>query len=85
MPTVTVAWGAAGLDSIHGFALEAGTWQGDDVFRPRGFRGCIVVSERFTEFVKRHGFTNMKLIPTEEYIWDPLHKGPPARTPSAPT
>ena len=28
-------------------------------------------------FVARHGLTNMKLIPAEEYIWDPNGKGPP--------
>jgi hypothetical protein len=72
----------AGLDSIHGFTLEAGTWKGEDVFRPRGLQGCIVVSERFAEFVRRHGFTNMKLIPTEEYVWDPLRKGPPPESPA---
>ncbi len=68
---------STGLDSIHGFVLEAGTWQGEDVFRPRGCQGSLLVSERFAEFVKRHGLTNMKLIPTEEYVWDPLRKGPP--------
>jgi hypothetical protein len=68
---------SSGVDSVHGFALETGTWQGEDVFRPRGKQGSILVSGRFSEFVKRHGFTNMKLIPTEEYIRDPLHKGPP--------
>jgi hypothetical protein len=73
---------SAGVDSVHGFALEPGTWQGEDVFRPRGKQGSILVSDRFSVFVKQHGFTNMKLIPTEEYIWDPLRKGPPA-TPSA--
>ena len=68
---------SAGVDSVHGFALEPGTWQGEDVFRPRGKRGSLVVSERFAEFVQRHGFTNMKLTPTEEYVWDPDGKGPP--------
>ena len=68
---------SAGVDSVHGFALERGTWQGEDVFRPRGLQGDILVSERFTQFVNRHGFTNMKLIPTEEYVWDPAHKGSP--------
>lgn len=72
-----------GVDSIHGFTLEPGTWHGEDVFRPRGLQGRILVSERFAEFVQRHGFTNMKLIPTEEYVWDPLRKGPPA-VPSTP-
>jgi hypothetical protein len=73
------------LDSVHGFTLEPGTWQGEDVFRPRGFQGSIVVSERFAEFVKQHGLTNMKLLPTEEYVWDPLHLGPPAGTQVVPT
>ena len=69
---------------MHGFALEPGTWQGEDVFRPRGKRGSIVVSERFAEFVQRHGFTNMKLIPIEEYVWDPLGKGPPGEGSTVP-
>ncbi len=67
-----------GLESAHGFVLEPGTWQGEDVFRARGLPGMILVSERFAEFVRRHGLTNIKLIPTEEYVWDPLRKGPPA-------
>jgi hypothetical protein len=74
-----------GTDTIHGFVLEPGTWQGEDVFRPRGLQGDIVVSERFAQFVKRHGFTNMKLTPTDEYVWDPGQKGPPASNASAPT
>jgi hypothetical protein len=69
-----------GVDTIHGFTLEPGTWQGEDVFRPRGLSGQIVVSERFTQLVQRLGLTNMKLIPTEEYVWDPGHLGPPAET-----
>jgi len=76
---------STGVDSIHGFTLEPGTWQGEDVFRPRGLQGDIVVSERFAEFVKRHGLTNMKLIPTGEYVWDPLRKGPPAANTAEPS
>jgi hypothetical protein len=72
-----------GPDSIHGFALEPGTWQGEDVFRPRGLPGRIVVSERFARFVERHGLTNMRLIPIEEYTWDPLERGPPSPAPPA--
>ena len=68
---------STGLDSIHGYTLEPGTWKGEDVFQPRGVPGSLVVSERFAELVQRHGLTNMKLIPTEEYTWDPLRKGPP--------
>ncbi|HZH14719.1 MAG TPA: DUF1629 domain-containing protein [Archangium sp.] len=70
-----------GVDTVHGFALEPGTWAGEDVFRPRGQQGSIVVSERFAAFVQHHALTNMKLIPTEEYVWDPLHLGPPTGAP----
>ena len=73
----------SGLDSIHGYTLEPGTWQGEDVFRPRGLQGAILVSERFAGFVARHGLTNMKLTPTEEFVWDPLRLGPPAPAPGA--
>lgn len=69
-----------GVDGIYGFALEQGSWNGDDVFIPRGLSGTMIVSERFADFVARHGFTNMKLTPTEEYTWDPLRRGPPPST-----
>ncbi|SEM27282.1 hypothetical protein SAMN05444354_11447 [Stigmatella aurantiaca] len=68
---------SAGLESIHGFALEAGSWRNEDVFYARGLQGLIVVSERFAGFVQKHGLTNLRLIPTEEYVWDPLRLGPP--------
>ncbi len=70
-----------GPEAIHGFALEPGTWQGEDVFRPRGLLGLIVVSERFASLVERHGLTNMRLTPIEAYIWDPFGRGPPQATP----
>jgi hypothetical protein len=69
-------------DSIHGFTLEPGTWQGEDVFRPRGLQGLIVVSERFARLVERHGLTNMRLTPIEAYTWDPLGRGPLQATPA---
>lgn len=68
-------------DSIHGFSLESGTWAGEDVFRPRGLQGLIVVSERFARLVEREALTNMRLIPIEEYTWDPLGLGPPQSAP----
>ncbi|MGZ3456963.1 MAG: hypothetical protein ACXU86_00490 [Archangium sp.] len=62
---------AAGLDAIFGFTLEEGTWRGEDIFHPRGLLGVLTVSERFERFVVKHGFTNMKLTPSEEYVWNP--------------
>jgi hypothetical protein len=66
-----------GIDSIHGLVLEPGSWHGEDVFRPRGARGHILVSERFVQFAQRHGLTNMKLTPAGTFTWDPLFLGPP--------
>jgi hypothetical protein len=71
-----------GVDSIHGFTLEPGTWQGEDVFRPRGLQGRILASERFADFARRHGLMNMRLTPSEEYISDPLRLGPPVAPPA---
>jgi len=71
-----------GLDGVYGFRIEPGTWDGLDAFRPRGLQSRIVVSERFADFVRRQGFTNIKLVPTEQFVWDPPRKGPlaePAR------
>jgi hypothetical protein len=70
-----------GIDGVYGFRIEPGTWQGEDIFRPRGFSSDIVVSERFAQLVKNHGFTNIKLVPTEEFVWDPLRLGRPPPTP----
>lgn len=76
---------STGVDTIHGLVLEPGTWQGEDVFRPRGEQGSLLSSERFAGFVKRHGFTNMKLTPSEQYVWDPGGKGPLAAPRETPT
>lgn len=67
---------STGIEATHGFILEPGTWGGEDVFRPRGMAGKIVVSERFKELVERHGLTNMVLTPTEQFIKDPSNLGP---------
>jgi hypothetical protein len=69
---------STGVDSIHGLVLEPGTWQGEDVFRPRGEQGSILVSERFAQFTERQGLTNLRLTPSESFTWDPLSMGPPA-------
>lgn len=67
---------AAGINAINGFVLEPGTWGGEDIFRPRGMPGDLIVSERFKSFAERHGLTNVVLTPTEQYVWDPGHLGP---------
>ncbi len=73
----------SGVDAIHGFTLQPGTWRGEDIFRARGLQGRLIVSERFARFVAHHGFTNMQLAPTEEYVDDPDSPPSPPSTPIA--
>jgi hypothetical protein len=73
-----------GIDAIHGFTLEPGTWQGEDIFYPRGLQGVLTVSERFERFVARHGFTNMRLTPSEAYVWNPRGLDPLTTTKQGP-
>jgi hypothetical protein len=61
-----------GTDAIDGLFLEEGTWTGEDVFRPRGMWGVIIVSERFMRFAERQAMSHMTLVPMEKYVWDPF-------------
>jgi hypothetical protein len=71
-PMRCTACRSVGPDAIDGLTLEAGTWSGEDVFRPRGLWGVIIVSERFLRFAERHAMSHMTLVPIEKYVWDPL-------------
>lgn len=62
----------AGTDAIDGLALEEGTWDGADVFRPRGLWGTIIVSERFMRFAEAHAMDHMALVPIDKFVRDPL-------------
>jgi hypothetical protein len=60
------------VDAIDGLAVEEGSWSGEDVFRPRGLWGVVLVSERFLHFAERHAMSHMAFVPIEKYVWDPL-------------
>lgn len=62
----------AGIDAIDGLVLEEGSWNGEDVFRPRGLWGRIIVSERFMRFAEKHAMRHWTFVPIEKYVWDPL-------------
>jgi hypothetical protein len=63
---------SADVDAIDGLAMEEETWGGEDVFRPRGLWGVILVSERFMRFAERHAMSHMAFVPIDKYVWDPL-------------
>ncbi|HEX8703733.1 MAG TPA: hypothetical protein VF815_33155 [Myxococcaceae bacterium] len=70
---VTCTWcRSTGVDAVDGLALEEGTWTGEDVFRPRGLSGVILVSERFVRFAQHRALSHFTFVPIEKYVWDPL-------------
>jgi hypothetical protein len=60
------------VDAIDGLAIEEGSWGGEDIFRPRGLWGVIIVSERFMHLAERYGTSHMTFVPIDKYVWDPL-------------
>jgi hypothetical protein len=46
--------------------VEAGTWTGEDAFRPRGLSGTILVSPRFKQVCEQHGIKNADFKPAEQ-------------------
>jgi len=50
--------------------LEEDTWSGEDLFRPRGLRGIIMASERFTAFFERNHMNNGLLIDADHFSFD---------------
>lgn len=46
------------------------SWNGSDVFIPRGVTGTYVVSERFKKVVEQYRMKNIWLIPCEKYAYD---------------
>jgi len=62
---------ANGIEAVSGFALEKGTWSGEDVFAARGMPGIVVATERFREFVLDHDLSNITFVSIAEYRWPP--------------
>lgn len=59
-----------GLDAIHGFTIERGSWTGEDVFFGRGLPGVLVATGPFKRLVEDYDLTNVTLVPTKSYEWD---------------
>lgn len=54
-----------------GIVIDDKTWDGNDIFRPRGMNR-IVVSSRFAQFALNAGFDSFKCIPATT-AWDDLY------------
>lgn len=56
------------LQRYEGIVIEPGTWEGEDLFIPRGL-SVDVASSRFKHFCETHDIANAHFIPAEE-LWD---------------
>jgi hypothetical protein len=60
---------SGGVESVHGFQIEPGTWGGQNVSGVRGLPGTAIAAERFAQLVRRDELTNIRLIPVADYKW----------------
>lgn len=70
-PVTCLVCREAGVEAVSGFAIEAGTWSGEDVFSVRGMPGIVVATHRFYRFVQQHEISNITFVSTAEYRWPP--------------
>ncbi len=54
------------IKSWKRLVLEAGTWTGEDIFRPRRLEGRIMITQRFKDACEHHRITNAVFTPAEE-------------------
>jgi hypothetical protein len=47
--------------------VDEGTWGSEDIFRPSGLYGVVLVTECFVDFVEQNGFTNFHFIHQDDY------------------
>jgi hypothetical protein len=55
--------------------IENGSWNGADIFIPRGAPVPFMVSERFKKVAEENGLTNGWFIPAESYAYDERRPG----------
>jgi hypothetical protein len=60
-----------GYKSVNGFRIDEATWTGEDMFRPRGVTGMVIVTERVKQLRDDYDLKNVELTPTEEYSYPP--------------
>ncbi len=76
-PTTCNTCLAGWIDSVRGFAVDESSWTGEDIFYAWGMPGSMIVTDRVRQLRDDHGLTNINLIPTEQYLWDPHRRWTP--------
>jgi hypothetical protein len=60
------------LRSIHGFSIDEGTWDGQDLFYAWGLPGTIIVTDAVRQLASRLALKNVNLTAVEDYTRNPL-------------
>ena len=55
------------ITAIDRLVVDQSTWNGEDLFTPRGLSGFVIVSQRFERLCRAHSIKNAFFIPLEEY------------------
>jgi hypothetical protein len=70
-----------GFNGVIGFTIEQASWTGEDIFRPWGWTGTVIVTDRVRQLRDDYDLKNVELTPTEEYVSPPGYKMPVVKTP----
>lgn len=60
---------------LERIVIKPDSWNGSDIFIPRGLFGTILVSGRFKEVVESYELRNVWLIPSQQYAYDEHRPG----------
>ncbi len=69
--------GSPNVETVRGFSIDESSWTGEDIFRPWGLSSDIVVSDRVRQLLDDYGLTNVNLVRTEDYLYDPHNEWTP--------
>jgi hypothetical protein len=69
------------MNGVIGFTIDQASWTGEDIFRPWGLTGWVIVTDRVRQLRDDYDLKNVDLTPTEEYVYPPGYKMPVVKTP----
>lgn len=58
------------LKSLEGIVVELNSWDGSDIFILRGLSGVYIASEKFKSFLEKYKIKNVKLIPSNQWVYN---------------
>jgi hypothetical protein len=70
-----------GFNGVVGFTIDQASWTGEDIFRPWGLWGRVIVTDRVRQLRDDYDLKNVELTPTEEYVSPKGYKMPVVKTP----